>query len=216
MLEIAILGGVAVLAIGVLLYPLKKRKRLVFILIPAVLIAYVTWGGWFEWQAFRIEAKKQREAKALIESLGSTEAVIERLKARVAETPKDAKAWFLLGRVYASSGQWQAAYEAYVLAHSLDVKNNEYSLHYAESVWELNHQRFDENTRGLLKAILVEHPNQPDALAMLAYDAYTTQHYQAAVTYWERLLALPDVSTETASKLRQAIVKARQAMDLRG
>lgn len=210
MLEAFVLGAVGLSGIGLLLYPLKQKKIFVFILVLAVLLSYVVWGGWFEWQAFKRESKKQRDAKAFIASLGSTEAVIEQLKAQVAATPKDAKAWFLLGRVYAASGQWQAAHDAYVLAHSLDANNDTYTLHYAQSVWELNHQAFDEKTRRLLEGILSKNPNQPDALAMLAYDAYSMQHYQVAIQYWERLLQLPDVSDETSSKLRQAIVKARQ------
>ena len=174
------------------------------------MIGYGTWGGWFEWQSFSVTERKKMEAKKIIQALGSTDAIIEHLKARLAETPKDAKAWFLLGRVYVSEADWKHANEAYVIAHSLEVNNHEYSLHYAESVWELHHQSFDDETRALLHDILNENAHQPDALAMLAYDAYSRHLNQDAVTYWERLLALTPTPSEDADKLRQAIAKARR------
>jgi cytochrome c-type biogenesis protein CcmH len=203
--------GIAGMAVAV--YPLRKRKKLVFLLVPTVtvvlVISYVMWGGGLEWQAFQIVEKKQREAKRVIEALGSVEAVVARLKKRLSEDPKDAKAWFLLGRVYASSGNWRDAKGAYVIAHGLLPKNHEYTLHYAESIWELNDQTFDDKTRALLISILQENPRQPDALAMLAYDAYTNEHHKEAAVYWERLLEQVDPSTEEAAKIQQAIVKAR-------
>ncbi|MCH9756725.1 MAG: hypothetical protein K0U37_06025 [Gammaproteobacteria bacterium] len=209
-----VFGILGVLALSVAVYPLRNKKRLILLLLPVsavfLVLAYSGFGGWFEWHTFQVAQKKQAEAKQVIQALGSTTAIIERLKARLAETPKDAKAWFLLGRVYVSEGDWKHANEAYVIAHSLAPDNHEYSLHYAQSVWELNQQAFDDKTRALLEGILHVDSNQPDALAMLAYDAYTRHLNQDAVKYWERLLVLTPSPSEDADKLRQAIAKARQ------
>ena len=206
-------GLIGMLGVAVAIYPLRFKKKILFALIPAVAVflffGYVIWGGGFEWQAFQAAEQKKREAKRVIESLGSVDAVVSRLKTRLSENPKDAKAWFLLGRVYASSGNWSDAKAAYTVAHGLLPNKHEYTLHYAESIWELNHQAFDDKTRALLTQILDENPKQSDALAMLAYDAYKRQHHKEAVAYWERLLELVDPSTEEAAKIRQAIVKAR-------
>ncbi|MDX2345682.1 MAG: hypothetical protein QNK11_02240 [Legionella sp.] len=213
MLEWGVLIALAILGLSIGLYPLRQKKILFFALIPAVavflVVGYAVWGGGLAWQAFQVAEAKKREAKQVIEALGSVDVVIERLKSRLSETPKDAKAWFLLGRVYASTGDWQHAHEAYLVSHGLALNNHEYTLHYAQSVWELNHQAFDDKTRALLTQILADNPKQPDALAMLAYDAYARHLNQEAVAYWERLLALTDASTEEAGKLRQAIAKAR-------
>ncbi|MDF1646332.1 MAG: hypothetical protein P1U61_05030 [Legionellaceae bacterium] len=212
--EWGILAGVGLIGLSVALYPLRQKKWLFFLLLPIVaaclICAYCLWGGWFQWQAFQLAQQKQREAQQVIQALGSTEAIIERLKARLAETPKDAKAWFLLGRVYVSNGDWQHAYEAYTMAHGLEANNQTYTLHYAQSVWELHQQSFDDKMRELLEAILKDDPEQPDALAMLAYDAYTRHLNQKAVAYWERLLLLTPSPSEDADKIRQAIAKARQ------
>jgi cytochrome c-type biogenesis protein CcmH/NrfG len=201
------------LGIGVAVYPLRRKKKLLLLVLPAsavfLIIFYILWGGSAAWQDFRLAQQKQGEAKRVIESLGSVDKVIERLKTSVSENPKDAKAWFLLGRVYASSGRLDDAKQAYEVARGLAPKMHTYTLHYAESVWALNQQSFDDKTRGLLEQILKEDPKQPDALAMLAYDAYSNKQHKKAIMYWERLLELIDPSTEEAAKIRQAIVKAR-------
>ncbi|MDF1678589.1 MAG: tetratricopeptide repeat protein [Legionellaceae bacterium] len=206
---------IILVCVGVLvaLYPLRRNKKALFTLLPATLaflvVGYGVWGGGFEWQAYRVNLQKKREATAMLEALGTTDAVIERLKMQLAKTPKDAKAWFLLGRVYASANDWTHAHEAYTTAHALDLTNESYTLHYAESVWATNHEAFDAETRALLQALLDNNPNQPDALAMLAYDAYTRHLNQDAVHYWERLLTLIDASSTEADQLRKAIAKAR-------
>jgi cytochrome c-type biogenesis protein CcmH len=216
MFDWGVLGGLLFVGLLVVLYPLRHKKALAFVLLPAsaafLLVGYLVWGHWFEWQGFKLTEKKQREAKQVIQALGSTEAIVERLRARISEMPKDAKAWFLLGRVYGSTGDWQHASEAYVMAHGLEAENHEYSLHYAQSMWELNHNAFDDKTRLLLHVILKQNPKQPDALAMLAFDAYSQHHYQDAVRHWERLLELIETSSEEAGKIRQAIAKARQGV----
>ncbi len=215
MLDWGVLVGLGGLGIVAAVYPLRRKKTKLFFFLPAsavfLVFAYGFFGGWFDWQSFQLTERKKAEAKQVVEALGSTQAIIERLKARLAETPKDAKAWFLLGRVYVSESDWQHANEAYVIAHSLEPDSHEYSLHYAQSVWELNHAQFDDKTRELLHDILNDNPNQPDALAMLAYDAYTRHLNQDAVTYWERLLVLTPTPSEDADKLRQAIAKVRSS-----
>jgi cytochrome c-type biogenesis protein CcmH len=202
-----------VLATGIACYPLKQSPRMLWMMTSVcglvLALGYVAWGGFSAWHAFQQEEQKQREAEQVVRSFGSIDVLIERMKARVATTPKDAKAWFLLGRVYGSEGDWVHAHEALTLAHTLAPQTEEFTLHYAQSVWETHHQAFDDETRVLLVAVLKEHPNQPDALAMLAFDAYNRQLYQDAVMYWEHLLRLTPSTSEDADKLRQAIAKAR-------
>lgn len=199
------------------LYPLRASKAWVLGLLPVfglfVCLGYALWGGWPAWRAFQATERKQAEAEQVMRDLGSLEAVVDRLKAHLAKAPQDAKGWFLLGRVYVSAGDWKQAHAAYTIAHGLEPGRHEYTLHYAQSVWELHHQAFDGETRTLLQAILNEDAHQPDALAMLAFDAYNTGHRDVAVAYWERLLQQTDASSDEAIKLRQAIAKARMQID---
>jgi cytochrome c-type biogenesis protein CcmH len=201
------------LTLGIVCYPLRQSPRMMWMMTPVcglvLVLGYAAWGGFPAWHAFQQEEKKQREAEQVVRSFGSVDALIERMKERVATTPKDAKAWFLLGRVYGSEGHWVEAHEALTMAHTLAPHTEEFTLHYAQSVWETHHQAFDDEIHALLTAVLTEHPNQPDALAMLAFDAYNKHLYQDAVMYWEHLLRLTPSASEDADKLRQAIAKAR-------
>ncbi|NCT56621.1 MAG: hypothetical protein GW760_02775 [Legionella sp.] len=212
-LLLGVLIALGLLGIVVALRPFWHARRLVIMLAPVLcvglVLAYGVWGGFFEWHAFHLAEAKQKQAEAVVQSLGSTQAIIERFKMHLKKSPNDAKAWFLLGRVYVAEADWLHANQAFATAHRLAPDYQEYTLHYVQSVWELNHQQFDENARALLLEIVKHHPDQPDALAMLAFDAYKRHQNQLAVMYWERLLKLAPQGSEEASKLRQAIAKAR-------
>ena len=217
--EWGLLGVLALLglfAISMAMYPLRQSKRLVLMLAPVlvlgVMLAYAVWGNWPLWRAFHAAEAKQKQAEALVRSLGSTNALIERFQSHLKQAPNDAKGWFLLGRVYVADGDWTHANEAFAKAHTLDPNHDEFTLHYVQSVWELNQHVFDNTSRGLLLHILKKNPEQPDALAMLAFDAYARHEDAKAVMYWERLLALAPEGSDEANKLRQAIAKARMRM----
>jgi cytochrome c-type biogenesis protein CcmH/NrfG len=209
----SVLIMLGLLGIVVALRPFWHARRLVLMLAPvlcvSLVLAYGVWGGFFEWHAFHLAEAKQKQAEAVVQSLGSTKAIIERFEAYLKKSPNDPKAWFLLGRVYVAESDWSHANQAFATAHRLAPADEEYTLHYVQSVWELNHQHFDEASRALLLGILKHHPEQPDALAMLALDAYKQHEDRLAVMYWERLLKLAPQGSEEASKLRQAIAKAR-------
>ncbi|MDF1683165.1 MAG: hypothetical protein P1U36_00765 [Legionellaceae bacterium] len=211
-----VLVALGVVGIGVALVPLWQSKRLILMLVPvfavSVMLAYGAWGGFPEWRAFHVAETKQKQAEALVRSLGSTAAIIERFQSHLKKMPNDAKAWFLLGRVYVAETDWFRANKAFIRAHELEPDQEEYTLHYVQSVWELNDQAFDGASRELLLEIIKDNSEQPDALAMLAFDAYKRQENALAVMYWERLLKQGPKGSEEAGKLRQAIAKARMQM----
>lgn len=208
--------ALGLLAVGVALYPLRQSKPVVLILVPvctlSVVLAYSSWGSWSSWRAFHVATAKQKNAEELVRSLGSTKALIERFEAHLKQAPNDAKGWFLLGRVYVAENDWMHANQALSKAHNLEPNDDEYTLHYVQSVWEINQHVFDDISRGLLLSLLQKNAEQPDALAMLAFDAYARHDDAAAVMYWERLLMLAPQGSDEASALRQAIAKARMRM----
>ncbi len=211
-----VLVTLGLFGLGIALVPLRHSKQLVLILGPVLVLvfmfAYRSWGGWSAWRTFQVAQIKQQQAEALVHSLGSTKAIIERFQAYLKHDPKDAKAWFLLGRVYVAEADWPHANTAFATAHRLKPNDEEFTLHYVQSEWELHHQTFNEASRTLLLKILDKDAEQPDALAMLAFDAYARHDDQLAVMYWERLLRLAPQGSEEANKLRQAIAKARMRM----
>lgn len=217
MLKLSILGVMlfALLASCALLYPLRRKKKLFWSFLPALpvlfVLSYSVWGDFFNWSRFQMAEIRMAESKALLQSIGGEDAIIMRLKAAVDKNPKDAKAWFLLGRVYMAEENWLAAKSALLVARGLEPENAEFILNAAETEWALNHAPLDEALSTQLISILKKDPNQLRARALLARDAYTRKDYPQAINHWEQLLARAPDGSEDAALLRQWIAKAREA-----
>lgn len=204
------------LALSVVLYPLRKTKKIIIFLTPIVMIgvflAYWRWGAWQDWQHYVHREEKQREMQAVLQTIKSPAQLIARLQARLQANPDSGRGWYLLGRLYTAQNQWLSARDAFARAHQLEPDNEQATVNYAHSLWQLNQQQFDEQIRALFKALLQKNPEQPDALAMLAMDAFTSHDYQLAINYWQHLLKLAPEQSEEAKMIRKAIAKAQQQL----
>jgi cytochrome c-type biogenesis protein CcmH/NrfG len=213
-----IVGLTALMAIALIgvCYPLRKSificTLLSFLSIGSVGILYWCWGDWSGWTSFTRDQAKQKQAKALLQSIHDPEELINKLKNRVESEPNRAKGWYLLGRLYASQGEWKKARDVYYKAHVLEPNNEQTTVNYAQSLWQLNNQKFNDKSRKLLQAVLDRNPEQPDALAMLAMDAFSGKCYQQAIDYWERLLERVPPGSEDAKAIRKAIAKAQNKL----
>lgn len=203
-------------ALVLVLYPLRKSALTSLIVVLSFIIlvslSYWRWGAWPDWRQHLQEQAKQLQAQALLSSMKNPNDLVDTMKARLKENPDSAKGWYLLGRLYASQNQWLKAHDAFVKAHHLDPQDEAATVNYGQSLWQLNHQHFDKDIRKLFTDLLSNNPTQPDALAMLAMDAYTNHHYQEAINYWQQLLKLAPEQSEEAQMIRKAIAKAQQAL----
>jgi cytochrome c-type biogenesis protein CcmH/NrfG len=197
-------------AIRPLRLPLKYGGAWVILLLLCVSVLYRHWGGFAAWHHHAQLERKQQQARALIKSMGSTDAVIKRLRVRLQDTPDSAQGWYLLGRLYAGQGDWQKARDSYEKAHHLNANKEVFKVHLAYSLWQLNHQTCTESIRALYHQILRQNPSQPDAMSMLAMDAYQQHDYLRAIQFWQRLLELMNPDSQEADAIRQAIAKAER------
>lgn len=205
----------SILAFLVAMWPLRKSGKSVWLIFLLVYMAfsgsaYYQWGGWRHQQQYNREQKKAKEAKALLATFKSPQALIDKLKARLIEQPESANGWFLLARLYASQNQWELANQAYAKSLQLEPENQRTAVAYAEGLWQANQHKFDDQIRALLQDVLKKDPNQPDALSMLAMDAYQQKDYQQAILYWQHLLNLVPPHSKEARALQKAIAKARE------
>lgn len=214
-----LLGCLVILLIFALiaaLYPLRKSRLSTMVLAPVLMIlvgfAYWHWGSWLDWTQHLRDNVKQARIQTMLNAMHEPAELIEKLKVTLQQQPKSARGWYLLGRIYVSQNQWQEANKAFSIAHQLKPANEQITVNYAQNLWQLNHQKFDDNIRALLKEVLDKNANQPDALAMLAMDAYTRHEYQQAIDYWEHLLRLAPPQSEEAGAIRKAIAKAQAMM----
>ncbi len=203
----------SLLALPLMFYPLRQSKLLLSVAAPVFIIclflAYLRWGTWTEWQKNVHKEDNNQKIEALLKTIKSPVELIDRMKGRLTQDPKSERGWYLLGRLYASQGQWLEAREAFLRAQQLNPDDELASVNYVNSLWQLNQQQFDKHIREQLKILLEKNPNQPDALAMLAIDAYKRLDYQEAINHWQLLLKLAPEQSEEAQMIRKAIAKAQ-------
>lgn len=210
---------VGFIALAVIVYPLKKQPKLVLtvtpVVIASVVLAYYTWGSFPQWQQHLQENNKQALAKELLKSVKSPQELIDKLRAKLNDSPQSAKGWFLLAKLYSSQQQQEQAVKAFAKAHQLAPEEESYTVFYAHSLWIANQQQFNQQIRSLFDGLLAKNPKQPDALAMRAMDNYLAKNYAAAIDYWQRLLDLSPQQSEEAAAIRKAIAKAQTELKQR-
>ena len=194
------------------LYPLRKHRKLCFILLPLMLISIgiIYWycGSWSLWEKYKYNLVQQKNVRQLLSTENGFDKIILRLQNHLRQHDNDARGWFLLGKLFMSQAKWSDASLALERAHLLNPQDEKITLNAAQSFAMLNNQRLNLKYRKLLDTILQHNPSQPDALMLLAMDAYQRHHYQEAIDKWQELLKiLPNESPE-AKELRAAIAQA--------
>lgn len=209
---VALLTAISFIVSLVLVYPLRRYKLFSIILIPALMLCtlavYYFSGDFKKWQGYRQKKASVARAQSLLKTIKSPQELISRLKAKLDDSPKSAQGWYLLGRLYMAQNEYGHAVFAFQKAHFLKLDNEQYTVNYAYALWQENHQQFNSKVIQLFTQLLKSNPNQPDALAMLAMNAYTTHHKKQAIAYWERLLKLTPEHSEASAEIRKAIAKA--------
>ena len=189
-----------------------EKKTSIFLsigMILFVIFSYRQWGGWDAWTHFKDKQARTQKAEEVIKQFKTPHELIEKLKSKLDQTPASARGWYLLGRLYSSQNDWTAAKDSFQTAVRLKPENERYKVNYIYALWEFNQQHFDAHIRKNLQRMLLKNPKQPDALAMLAMDAYQEKHYQIAINYWQQLLIITPPNSDAAKALRKAIAKAQ-------
>lgn len=216
---ILLLGVLSLSAIALIIYPIKKNKLLLLLLTPALFISlsigYFYWGGFTQWKHYLHRTDSQKLASKMLESIKSPDELIDKLKAKLDDNPQSAKGWYLLGRLYSSQNQNQKAVEAFAKAHKLKPQDEQFTVNYAHSLWQMNNQQFNEEIIGIFNRLLQDNPNQADALAMLAMNAFMSHAYEDAIGFWQRLLRMAPEQSEESQAIRRAIAKAQEKLNTR-
>lgn len=200
----------------VLAYPLRRHKLICLLTIPFIFIltstGYFMWGGFPQWQEYLQQQDKKILAQKMLESIKSPDELIDKLRAKLDDSPKSAKGWYLLGRIYMSQNAHLQAVSAFAKAHELEPANEQFTVNYAYSLWQANKRSFTPDVVSLFTAVERANPQQPDALSMLAMNAFTSRAYKEAIVYWQRLLPLAPAQSDESLAIRKAIAKAEEQL----
>ncbi|MCX7090880.1 MAG: tetratricopeptide repeat protein [Legionellales bacterium] len=208
MIKWVILLLVTSCALILVYWPLRKQ-RTVWLWILCVLglagLGYWYWGSWPAQARFTRHLEREKAAEIMLRTVKKPGDLIATLQQHLQKNPRSARGWYLLGRLYASQQIWDKAHAAFAKAYELKPHDDLIAVNYAQSLLARRQGDDAAVARGVLSAVLKRHPQQMDALMLLAIDAQQRHAVQEALAYWRRLLILvPDQSPE-ADSIRKAI-----------
>lgn len=211
-----ILATISISAIALALYPFKNNIKAIVILVPVCALSlglgYAKWGGYAKRESFLAGIEKKKQVAAVLKTVNGKDELILKLKQQVQRNSDSAKGWYLLGRLYASQDSWSDANECFEKAYQLKPEEISIIINVAQSKLQLNHQQFNKEIRSLFEKALRLNNQQPDALAMLAMDAFIHKDYEKAISLWQQLLQLMPTNSEDAKAVRKAIARAQEQL----
>ena len=211
----AAISLLTIVAILIVVYPFGQQFKLfqwviAFMVVAGSATGYWQWGAWRDVQAYWAAQKKQTQVTDFLKQMNNPDELIEKFKSRLVAQPNSAKGWYLLGRLYVAQEKWSLALAAFTRAHVLKPDNERWTINYAHSLWKVNGEAFNPQIRAIFQSVLQHNPAQPDALSMLAIDAFHDKDYLKAIAYWRRLLILVPTDSAESSAIRKAIAKAHE------
>jgi cytochrome c-type biogenesis protein CcmH len=137
------------------------------------------------------------------------EVMVERLAARLRESPDDVEGWKLLGRSYSALGRFPESAEAYAKAAARDPKDAQLLADFADVLAMAQGQRLEGDPEKLIARALELDPQNLKALALAGTAAYARKDYAAAAAQWEKMLPLVPPDSEDARAIRANVEEAR-------
>lgn len=202
---------ILLICIGMFVYAFKVKNKLWFWTLVILTLGLALYSNPDIWNWYQYEKNTQafEKAKAILKQPNQVKRLKQSLQAQVVKHPEDAKAWFLLGRMYASEGLWNQAHDAVFQAYRLEPNNLKTAIFYVETIWQTQ-GKITPQARYILNQVLKKDDHQPDALIMLAADANNRGCYQQAITYWQKILVMLPKDSEMAQVITEAISKASE------
>jgi cytochrome c-type biogenesis protein CcmH len=136
----------------------------------------------------------------------------QRLAVKLREQPNDAQGWTMLARAYMALGRSNDAAMAYDRAVLLVPDNAALLAEYAHALATRNNNSFAGRPRELVAQGLKLEPNNPRILALAGSAAFEAKDFNAAIRYWEQLLAQMPKDSDVTNEIVASIDAARAAL----
>lgn len=208
-----LVGCMLITAVGIVCYPLQASKTVAFILsaiiVTVSLFIYSRIGDYGGVQRYWQIQTESAQVKAALARVKNPQQLIVQLQQHLKQDPTSAEGWFLLGKLYIDTGQVDLANNALNRAYRLSPHNDVYVLAYVQADFFAHGRRLTPEDVALLAPILKHDPNNVNVINLFAIDAYLQHHYQTAVSYWERLLAIFPPDSDDSKAVLQMIAKAQ-------
>lgn len=202
-------GAETASAADLLRSPVKLIPLIALVLvIPLSYLLYNTWG-------FRDDLAVAEIFERSLADGDNPEAIRDRifeLGAVIERDPENGWALYFIARHLVSLGQMEEAARFFERA-ALFIENPMDKAvvlgQYAQAQYIASGQQMTGQVSDIVAQAQRLNPSEPAVLQLLGADAFVNQDYQAAVTYWQRLLNL-NPGPEEAEFLRQVIAQAQE------
>ena len=137
------------------------------------------------------------------------EQMVEKLAARLKNSPDDAEGWIMLGRSYAALDRFSEAAAAYGQATARLPGDAQLLVDYADVLGMSQGRRLSGEPEKLVQRALAIDPDNPKALALAGTIAFEQQKYAMAVVHWQKLVDSLPAGSEFARAIQGSIAEAQ-------
>ncbi|MBL0710626.1 MAG: c-type cytochrome biogenesis protein CcmI [Colwellia sp.] len=113
---------------------------------------------------------------------------INDMKKYLVEKPDDSEAWYNLGKVYVSAGEFDLAIAAFEQVIRIEGEHADLLGAIAQARYYQNNQKIDAQVQSLIDKALALDINDPSTNILLGMYNFTSQKYQQAIGYWQRVI----------------------------
>ena len=155
-----------------------------------------------------------RQLDALNEQTGDAQMaqLISALKSRAAQRPDNLHYTALLGRYYMGQGDYSRALDAYNQLVAAAPEDAQALAYAAQAEYLASGRQLTDSARLRAEQALAADPQQRSALGLLGMASFEQGQYRAAISYWERLLAMEPPGSESAMMIAGVLERAREAI----
>jgi cytochrome c-type biogenesis protein CcmH len=132
----------------------------------------------------------------------------DRLERAVKAQPDSAESIYFLARTYMAQDRPADAAKMFEAAVALAGRQPELLGQWAQSLYFAGNKAWTPQIQGLADEALKADPKEPTSLGLKGINAFESQHFQEAVDYWRRLLAVLPPNDPSRSALEGGIAKA--------
>lgn len=137
------------------------------------------------------------------------EGMVERLAARMQESPEDVKGWVMLGRTYAVLDRHAESAAAYANAVKRSPPDAQLLADYADALAMSQGRNLRGEPERLIAQALKLDPDNVKALALAGTVEFEKKDFKRAIIYWERILKVAPPDSEMADSVRSSIAEAQ-------
>lgn len=178
-----------------------------FVFIFSVVL-YWHWGAGDQLYTAHQVKKEVKNIKAEIAETGSTQILIDKMKAKLDENLTDPQGHFLLAKLYLNDQQVDKAIESFKTANQLKPNSPEIMVKLAETLFFKHNRQLNDEAQKLVDAVIKMDMNNINALNLLGINAYNKNQFKDAIAYWKRVLIQLPLNSDDAKQVEQMIIKA--------